>query len=234
MPPTVMNRQSLREYATTIGLHPPESMPPAQPNTTIKIELYDAKSFTATVSPLLGSSWNVLLEGYPGTLREDIRGMIRYGAKLGYELSDRLRQQSRRMETNLPMDAAATAHVDEEIKRRLREGMVKRETEGDHVITSPLGAVPKPAVDGIAKWRSIHHLSWPRHSGKGSSVNDGISSEAVTLRLYDLEKLTGELGAGSRRDPANREGRVLWKVDLKDAYRHVVVERNDARLLGYF
>jgi hypothetical protein len=54
------------------------------------------------------------------------------------------------------------------------------------------------------------------------------------LRYYDLDKLMRELGKEARRDPGNLECRTLWKVDLKDAYRHVVVERTDARLLGYF
>lgn len=82
--------------------------------------------------------------------------------------------------------------------------------------------------------RKIHHLSWPRTFQKETSVNEGIDSKAVTLRYYDLDIFRRELGEACRRDPGNLEGRYLRKVDLKDAYRHVVVERQDARLLGYF
>jgi hypothetical protein len=102
------------------------------------------------------------------------------------------------------------------------------------VVTSPVGAVPKPTVNGEEKSRMIHHLSWPKRSRTDSSVNVGIDSGAVTLHYSDIEVQLRALGAAARRDPENLEGRYLWKVDLKDAYRHVVVEQRDARLLGYF
>lgn len=132
------------------------------------------------------------------------------------------------------MGAGETAHVEQEIKTRLEKGMVLRAAQGEHIVTSPLGAVPKPSVGGVEKFRTTHDLSWPRHSRLGESVNGGISALAVALRYFDMEDVFRALGIEARRDPANLEGRVLWKVDLKDAYRHVVVDETDARLLGYF
>lgn len=226
--------QVLSSAARRIGIVTPPKLPGPQGNTEIRIQLYNAKSSPAVPSPLNEEMWWCLLEGYPGSLREDIRGMIRHGVKLGYELSDTLRYAPRRVERNLPMDTEGAAHIEKEIESRLSSGMVIRASETDHIISSPLGAVPKPAVGGVKKWRAIHHLSWPRRVSQGESVNSGISSAAVTLRYYDLDVLMREIGAESRRDPQNQEGRRLWKVDLKDAYRHVVVDREDAPLLGYF
>ena len=70
-----------------------------------------------------------------------------------------------------------------------------------------------------------------------SRDKEGLPTGATTPEtscFYDLENLLRALGAATRRDPLNQEGRTLWKLDLKDAYRHVVVEQGDARLLGYF
>jgi hypothetical protein len=233
--PLVPNvRQTLALQAILVGLIPPRDLPGPQPNTNVKILLYDVESSPAAPSPLNANAWYQLLDGYPGDLREDIQGMITYGAKIGYELRDDLRRRSRRLEQNLPMTKRGSRHVEREIAERLRTGAVLRAADEEHVVTSPLGAVPKPTVNGVEKDRSIHHLSWPKRSKKDSSVNAGIDSNAVTLRYSNIEVMFRALGAASRRDPENLEGRYLWKIDLKEAYRHVVVERRDARLLGYF
>jgi hypothetical protein len=224
----------LSSIARDLGLVAPATLPGPQGNTRIRMELHNAKSFPAVKSPLDEEMWWRMMEGYPGKLRDDIRGMSRHGVKLGYELSGGLRTTWRRVEGNLPMDDDGFAHVAKEIALRLEKGLILKATENDHLVTSPLGAVPKPPVDGVKKWRTIHHLSWPRLPSRGESVNSGICSEAVTLRYYDLGDWMQELGKGSRRDPLNDDGRVLWKVDLREAYRHVVVDRDDARLLGYF
>lgn len=233
-PPVSSARQILARRAEEAGIIMPVSLPPPQPNTRIKIKLYDVESFPAAVSPLNADMWYELLESYPGSLRDDIVGMIRYGAKLGYELTDDLRRRSRRSERNLPMEEGGAAHVEKELAARIAKGQVLRASPNEHLVTSPLGAVPKPMLEGEVKWRSIHHLSAPRNSRTDSSVNEGISSEAVTIGYSGLERMFRELGAAARADPRNLDRRTLWKVDLKDAYRHVVVEQRDARLLGYF
>lgn len=233
--PLVPNvRQSRVNQAIMAGLKPPRIPPGPQPNTTVKICLYDVESFPAASSPLNANAWYQLLEGYPGNPREDLQGMIRHGARIGYELRDDLRRTSRRLERNLPMTEGGSLHVEREIAERLQKGSVLRAAEDEHVVTSPLGAVPKPAVDGVEKSRTIHHLSWSKVSKTDSSVNARIDSNAITLHYSDIEVLLRALGEAARRDPQNLEGRYLWKVDLTDAYRHVVVEQRDARLLAYF
>lgn len=231
--PTV--RQEFRRRALEVGLIPLSAPPPAQPNTRAGFDVYNAKSSPATVSPLVLEGWRDLLSDYPGELGDMICGMIRHGAKLGYSPQSVLRFRSRRRQRNLLMGEGGEKHIEEEIRRRLEQGVVLRaDDERGRLVASPLGAVLKPMVDGVQKWRTIHHLSWPRSTREARSVNAGIDSEAVALRYFDLDGLMKKLGEASRRDPENREGRTLWKVDLKDAYRHVVVEREDARLLGYY
>lgn len=223
----------LREGAIGCGLRIPRRKPGPRPNTNVEFLLYDVMSFPAAKSPLNERVWEELLRSDPGDLGKDIQGMIRYGAKIGYE-GEKLRFRSRRLEENLPMDAGAERHVEQEIRNRVAKGAVRPLKNHEHVVCSPLGAVPKPEVNGVKMYRTIHHLSWPRRGRWEVSVNEGINSAWVTLRYFSLDELLRELGKQSREDPGNRRGRVLWKVDLKDAYRHVVVEENDSRLLGFF
>jgi hypothetical protein len=185
----------LRRAAREVGLVLPSRLPSARPNTTIGFCLYDATSAPAAPSPLTLGAWEQLLEGYPGALQHDIMGMISYGAKLAY--AGELRHRSRRLETNLPMDDGGEIHVDQEMRERVRAGAVQLPESNERVVCSPLGAVPKPAVDGVLKCRTIHHLSWPRKARNESSVNEGIDSDLVTLKYYNLDCMLRELGRES-------------------------------------
>ena len=89
---------------------------------------------------------------------------------------------------------------------------------------SPMNTVPKDESD---ERRIIADLSWPL----GSSVNDNISSdtylgEECSLRyttIEDICNLVVELGSGC----------VIYKRDLKKAYRQIPVDPGDYRFLGY-
>lgn len=232
--PVLELRQTLARRARKCGLVIPAKKPDARPNTEVMFELYDAKSFPAASSPLAVNVWNELLDGYSGALPQHLEGMILYGAKIGYDPEGPLRTSSRRTTMNLPMDEEAVTHVGREIERRMREGGVRRASEDEHLVASPIGAVPKHSVSGERNFRPIHHLSYPKRRARDQSVNDGINATSVSFRFYQMDKMLREIGAATRRDPANLERRALWKVDLKDAYRHVVVEQSDARLLGFF
>ena len=82
---------------------------------------------------------------------------------------------------------------------------------------SPLGLVPKKNKPG--KWRLIMDLSSP----PGESVNDGISSELLSVSYTSLDHLVLLLGRGS----------LLVKADIQAAYRMVPVHPQDQPLLGY-
>ena len=79
---------------------------------------------------------------------------------------------------------------------------------------SPLNTVPKSDVER----RIIADLSWP----EGSSLNDAISKtqylgQEIELHYFtieDLSDLVSELGRGA----------VIYKRDLKKAYRQIPVE----------
>jgi hypothetical protein len=116
MQPVHGPRKLLSEKASHIGLQ--QRLPPAQPNTSVTFELYNDESLPVIPSPLSHDAWYEMLAEYPGRLRDDICGMIRHGAKLGYDVNGELRHRSRRTEKNLPMSSEAAKYVEDEILRR--------------------------------------------------------------------------------------------------------------------
>ncbi|KAJ7916439.1 hypothetical protein B0H13DRAFT_2323403 [Mycena leptocephala] len=65
------------------------------------------------------------------------------------------------------------------------------------------------------------------HTRTGVSVNNSISSSAVTLVYTSLDSLFRrlcELGPGA----------FIWKMDLKRAFRHIVVCPDDTVLYGFY
>ena len=90
---------------------------------------------------------------------------------------------------------------------------------------SPINTVPKSSED---ERRMIVDLSWP----KGLSVNDGISKDFYMGEVIDLHyasveevcRMVLEIGPGA----------VIYKRDLRHAYRQISVDPRDFCYLGYF
>ena len=78
--------------------------------------------------------------------------------------------------------------------------------------------VPKKSP---GEFRLIHHLSYP----KGTSINDGISSENLSVHYATIQdairfiKLTGP-------------GCFLARTDIKNAFRIIPINPRDYHLLG--
>ena len=93
------------------------------------------------------------------------------------------------------------------------------------LVVSPMNTVPKDSVD---ERRVIVDLSWP----VGASVNDGISKEVylgevIQLHYASVEQvcqMVMEVGAGA----------VIYKRDLRHAYRQIPVDPRDYCYLGYY
>ena len=85
---------------------------------------------------------------------------------------------------------------------------------------SPLGLVPKK-VEG--EFRLIHHLSYPR----GSSLNDGISSDYTTVSYATVENAIGLIKSVGPNC-------FLAKTDVKNAFRLIPIRPEDYDLLGIY
>lgn len=92
------------------------------------------------------------------------------------------------------------------------------------VASSPLNSVPKQEP---GERRIILDLSWPI----GTSVNDGISSQTYLGESFSLTYPTVDLIASMVC--ASGPGALLYKRDLKRAYRQFPVDPFDYPLLGY-
>ena len=83
---------------------------------------------------------------------------------------------------------------------------------------SPPGVIPKKTP---SEFRLIHHLSYP----KGSSVNDGISSEFSSVRYSTIADTIRHIRAVGT-------GCFSSETDIKNAFRIIPVHPTDYNLLG--
>ena len=85
-------------------------------------------------------------------------------------------------------------------------------------VGSPLGAFPRKRSN---KYRVIHDLSWP----PGQSVNDYISAEDSSVHYISFDYVAQKVlnyGVGA----------TMAKLDISDAYKHILVRPDDWDLLG--
>ncbi|SOV02469.1 uncharacterized protein UDID_19554 [Ustilago sp. UG-2017a] len=198
--------------------------PPARPNTACELPIFDRSDTPATVGSLKLEHCAPFLNLYPDQgFANQLRGALCHGALLGY--SGPLRHTTRLEGSNLPMDLDDEWHLRREIKVWVLEGHLRRVDNlgAACLVCSPMGVVPKPHSD---KHRTIYHLSHPRRPGAClPSVNDGIHHLFVSICYETLDTIIDFV----RR----HQGASLWKADLEDAFRHVIVAEDDARLMGF-
>ena len=87
-------------------------------------------------------------------------------------------------------------------------------------VGSPMGAVQKKRSSPV-RWRIINDLSWP----PGQGINDGIPKDLFSCRYDTMDSAIGHLkhfGVGA----------LMSKLDLSDAFRHILVHPDDWELLG--
>ncbi|SPO28309.1 uncharacterized protein UTRI_04706 [Ustilago trichophora] len=209
--------------STLLSLIAGHQPPPPRPNTSCAQPIFHSADVPATIGSLLPHLWHPFLELYPDpALATQLRGALQHGIKLGYD--GPLRHSARLDVTNLPMDNEDLHHLRREIDVRLQEGRLRPVADPAiaQLVCSPVGVVPKPHSD---KRRTIYHLSHPRQPGKRlPSVNDGIHSSFVSIHYENLDAIMEFI----REHPSAS----LWKADLEDAFRHVIVAESDARLMG--
>ncbi|SPO32026.1 uncharacterized protein UTRI_02583 [Ustilago trichophora] len=212
------------DHASTILSRLLTGPPPSpQPNTWCEEPIFDVSDTPATVGTLNIRYWSSFLDLYPDQVfAAQLRGALQHGVKLGY--SGQLRSAPRLEINNLPMDDDDVQHLRREIQARVQEGRLRPvDNPADiKLVCSPVGVVPKPHSD---KRRTIYHLSHPHKPGSRlPSVNDGINEAFVAIRYETLDAIMDYI----REHPSAS----LWKADLEDAFRHVIVANSDARLMG--
>ena len=83
-----------------------------------------------------------------------------------------------------------------------------------------MGAIPKKRSKPV-KWCIIHYLWWPA----GHSINDSIPKDLFSCTYDTLNTAIAPLKSFG-------QGALMNKLDLSDAFRHILVHPSDWELLG--
>ena len=169
------------------------------------------------------SSWYRLLEDYEDRI---VCQFLEFGFPLDFDKSKKLLPDvGRNHKGAINYPDFINAYVRRECEASRIGGPFEANPLSVPLIVSPMNSVPK-SVEGDR--RVIVDLSWP----VGRSVNDGISKDTYLNENFDLHYTSVEevcqmvLKIG--------RGAVIYKRDLKHAYRQIPVDPKDYRYLGYF
>ncbi|SOV09373.1 uncharacterized protein UDID_18567 [Ustilago sp. UG-2017a] len=197
--------------------------PPPWPNTLCKLPIFDKANLLASVGSLQLRLWSRFLALYPDqAFADQLCGVLFHGAKLDYE--GPLCSAARLDISNLPLDDHNVFHLHQEITAHLQEGRLRvvLHPAATGLVCSLLGVIPKPNSD---RWRTIYHLSHPRKPrSQLPSVNSGIQPSFIVIHYDNLDAVMDFV--------CEHPGALLWKADLEDAFRHVIVAESDACLMG--
>jgi len=198
--------------------------PVARPNTRCPFQPFDPADTPAFQSHLNHDAWETLLAAYPEPdLPYFILGVIRHGALLGY--TGPLRQSGRGPVRNHNMPTDALKAVRKQVSSAVAAGFTRVLSTTTGATFSPIGAVPKKDSDS---YRLINDLSSSGGAPELGSVNDGIAFPPGTMTYETIDSFFTEVASTPDTDDL-----VIWKVDLKDAFRHVPVATRDTLLLTF-
>ena len=168
--------------------------------------------------------WRKLLTDYEDNV---ICEFLEYGFPLDFDTSVTLNTNERRNHKGAKDHPEfVNQYLNKEIMKSRIIGPFPSNPFSVPIMVSPLNTVPKSSTD---ERRVIVDLSWP--IGRGS-VNSGISKEfyleqKVEAHYASVEQVCQmviQLGAGS----------LIYKRDLRQAYRQFRIDPGDYHLLGYF
>lgn len=162
-------------------------------------------------------TWKKLLSKHPDTqFTTDILHGIQHGVNIGYR-GPRKPHVHKNWESAHRYKHAVLDSIHNDLQKGRLLGPFL-EPPLANFVGSPMGAFPKKRSPGH---RVIHDFSWP----PGESVNDYISREEFTLRYVTMDQIVDCLQKCG-------ENCKIAKIDLCDAYKHILVRREDWELLG--
>ena len=142
------------------------------------------------------------------------------GFDLGYRGPENIQQTSKNLKFTIGDKTELWNKVMKEVQLRRYAGPFDH-IPYDNFIQSPIGLVPK---DNGTKTRLIFHLSHPRDSTKGFSVNGSTPKELTTVSYPDFaDAVCLCLQAGP--------GCAAGKSDMSSAFRHLAIAKKFWRFL---
>ena len=143
---------------------------------------------------------------------------------LNYASSLSTDQFSRNHKGATDFPSAVDSYLSLELERGAVIGPFSSNPFSRPIVISPLNSVPKPQS---FERQMILDLSWPT----GSSINDAIPDRVYLSQPYSLVYPT--IDTIAERVAFVGRGRLLFKRDLKRAYRQFPIDPFDYPLLGY-
>jgi len=171
-------------------------------------------------SPFNISAWTHELQRIHNdiTSTNDLLNDITHGVRIGYTGT-----RSTLISTNhysAFSNSAAIAHeLEREINLNRKIGPFLQ-PPFENFVGSPMGAIPKKRSMPV-KWRIINDLSWPA----GQSINNHIDKDSFSCSYDTMDAAITHLKILGK-------GALMSKLDLSDAFRHILVHREDWELLG--
>ena len=189
-----------------------ESANPAQPTSL------PPSAIKPVSSPLNYTAWEEGLRSHPD--REYVNNLLHdiiYGVSIGYS-----GPRSCRISKNWPSSVTFKTEIMNSINDDISMGRIVGPVASpmfDNFVGSPLGAFQKVRSNKI---RIIHDLSWP----PGQSINEHISKEDYTMEFIKFDDITHNLQVCNK--PI-----FMSKLDVRDAYKYIIVREQDWELLGF-
>ena len=167
--------------------------------------------------------WRQKLAGYEDKFVCDL---LQYGFPLDFDKNKELSYSERRNHKGArEFPGFIKSYLEKETNAMRIAGPFEQNPLSVPLAVSPMNTVPKSSLD---ERRVIVDLSWPL----GSSVNDGISKDVYLGEVIDLHYASVEQVC--QMVLAVGEGAVIYKRDLRHAYRQIPVDPGDYKYLGYF
>ncbi len=202
-----------RVTAVKTAIDPHDASTPVDCSTVIRCP----RTHLPVVTPFKPAAWRQLLAEYPDRnwAHRLVHDLV-HGVDIGFQGSRLHRREARNMTASSAEDAAITTDLIAEVGLHHVAGPYVQ-PPFEHYVCSPLKTVPKKG--NAAKFRIIHHLSYPH----GRSVNSFTADWPCPLAGFDNAiRIIRQLGQGC----------YLAKVDVKAAYRCIPVRPADWPLLG--
>ena len=146
------------------------------------------------------------------------------GFKNGFALNFTGDRKVKRLAPNLKLRVGSKIEIWNKVMKEIAAGRYAgpyEEPPFEYFIQSHIGLVPK---DKGKKTRLIFHLSYPRDSSRGMSVNVGIPKERCTVSYPDFDEAVQMcLKELDDIDSEHKHQVKMGKLDMSMAFRHVPI-----------
>ena len=213
-----------RKDATSSNEKPATKGPNANEHTFVKLARGTTLRPIAQLLPQIKSPfpidiWRDTLRNHlDSDLVNDLLHDIEFGVRIGFH-HDRTFLISSNHFSAISNPAPVAKELERELSLNRKAGPFLVPPFSNFV-GSPTGAIPRKHSQPL-KWRIINDLSWPA----GETVNDAIPKELYSCSYDSLDSAITYLESFG-------PNALMSKLDLSDAFRHILVDPCDWELLG--